>query len=558
MTRLFFLLMIAAGIVAPIDEVVGPSLRVVWSGESGNDTPKQKAVKVAPTLSLPTRDPAPIVTLIDVKWSRALRTAKLTASPMADDAEFLRRVCLDLTGRIPSHERTISFLNNDDPAKREQLIDDLLMSRDFGQQFAQRWRNLIAPRDLGSTKQSSDRFTPWLADQFNANRPWGEIVTTLLTSEANLSRDPEAAFFQANSEENNPKASLLAASVGRLFLGVQIGCAECHNHPFAEWKQEDFWGLAAFFSRVRKQSKQDFSLTEQLPDGAESSASLKIPDGAGKGAGRVVPARFLNADEPVSTTSAPLRPSLAEWVTSRENSYFAQAMVNRVWSQLFGRGFVNPVDDFRAANLASHPELLQQLAKEFAESGHDIKHLVRCICRSQAYQLTSRPLDENSADEKFFSHQAVKVMTPEVLYDSLYVVFNANPTTAPPTGGKKVKSEKRSEVVLESRETFVRHFLRAAGADQGNQFAYGIPQQLRFMNAADSNQVPPFIAEMLAKGTDSAQMIDTLYLVVLSRRASPMELQRMSDLLGEHPESAEAHHGVFWVLLNSTEFILNH
>jgi len=509
------------------------------------------------------RDPAPIIAAVDREWRRILDAAGVPASPDADDAEFLRRACLDITGRIPSYERTVAFLASENPAKRYQAIDDLLASREFGQHFGRRWKLLIQPRDTSTTKQSADRFTPWLADQFNANRPWTEIATELLTTEAAMSREPQATFFQANSEESSPKPSLLAAATGRLFLGVQVACAECHNHPFAEWTQDDFWSLAAFFTRVRKRTKGDYTLTEDPPESSGNTAtvathaSIKIPDGAGKSAGREVAARFLDGSEPAIADAGPLRPALAAWITSHDNPYFARATVNRLWAHFLGRGIVHPVDDFRAENPPSHPELLALLAREFAESGHDVKHLVRCICNSQAYQRTSRPLAANEADATRFSHAAVKVMTPDVLYDSLVVVLSARPTgESSPPAGKKL-AVKLWPFLFESRDAFVRFFARAPDVDRGDQFGYGVPQLLRIMNSPEFSTGAPFIGRLVAAGTEPTMMIERLYLVALSRRPTADELQRMLDLVGERTSSEQAYADVLWVLLNTSEFVLN-
>lgn len=503
------------------------------------------------------RDPTPLVAAIDKEWSRALEAAGIPASPRADDAEFLRRTCLDITGRIPTYERTVAFLASDDPAKRRQLIDDLLASREFGLHFGQRWRNLILPPDTSSKKQQADRFAPWLAEQFNANRPWSEIVADLLTAEVDMHKDPRASFYLANSEESTPKPNLLAASTGRLFLGVQIGCAECHNHPFAAWTQDDFWSLAAFFGRVRKQSKSDSSLTEDLLNETSSAprGSIIIPDGAGKEAGKVVMARFLDGSHPTGSPAMPLRPMLSAWITSTDNPYFARAMANRLWAHFFSRGLVHPVDDFRDENRPSHPELLQMLAQEFTASGHDVKHLIRCICNSRAYQVTSRPLPENETDLTHFSRMAVKVMTPDALYDSLHVVLNAHPSDEPSRSGKP--TEKRSQKMLEPRDSFVRYFGQGADIDRGDQFAYGVPQLLRLMNAPEFNMSAPFISEMLRTQTGAEPMIEKLYLVALSRRPTAQESSRMTRLVGEETASKEAYAGVLWVLLNSSEFVLN-
>src|SRR5262249_31226638 len=334
------------------------------------------------------------------------------------------RVCLDISGRIPTLERASSFLDSTDRDKRSKLIDELLVSGDFGQHFGTVWRNLLAPRNVSGGKTQTDSFTPWLAEQFNRNRGWHDVVYDLLTVEGEAQGKPQTAFLMANSDNGQPQANLLAASTARLFLGVQLQCAECHNHPFADWKQTDFWGAAAFFSRVRNGGikGRPLAITEEA-DAAPaikgdpraktaSGGGIVIPVSAGKGARHVVQAKFLDGAEPALDDTKPLRPSFASWATAADNKFFAPAFVNRTWAQLFGRGFVNPVDNFRDDNPASHPALLKLLTDEFRASGHDVKHLVRCICNSQAYQRRSRALPDNENDRELFSHMAVKPFTP--------------------------------------------------------------------------------------------------------------------------------------------------
>jgi ferric-dicitrate binding protein FerR (iron transport regulator) len=530
------------------------------------EPPKDKS---KPSAALPrkvsTRDFAAVSTAIDREIDAALATAQMTASPAADDAEFLRRVTLDITGRIPTYQRTLAFLESSDPHKRRQLIDELLASPEYGQHFGHIWRRLIVPRDDNNGKPVADRFSPWLAEQFNANRGWSEIVYDLLTADGDITRDPQATFMRANTESFEPKANLLAASATRLFLGVQLNCAECHNHPYAEWKQTDFWSTAAFFQRVRRRSKGDFSLTEEPTttklDGSPApaqgpGASIVIPESAGKAAGQVVPARFLQGDTPQVDESRPLRPTFATWATAKGNPFFARAAVNRVWAQFFGRGFVNPVDHFHADNPPSHPALLEQLAAEFEASGHDLQHLIRTICNSQAYQRTSRPLAENESDKRLFSHQAIKVMTPDVFYDSVNVVLNAEPQNTI-TFGKPGKAGKGLNHQIDDRVAFVTFFSTPEDPDETGKFGLGIPQLLRMMNAQEFNAGATFTRQLAQANPPPNEAIEKLYLVALARRPSSDEARIMADYVAGQQNLEQALSGALWILLNTSEFVLN-
>src|SRR5262245_30709362 len=217
------------------------------------DEPKSlKPVKPPPPQERhPVREVSPVAAAIDRGIDRRLADAKVPASPPADDAEFLRRAFLDLAGRIPSWQRAAAFLDSPDPDKRTKLIDELLASLDFGQHQADLWRPLLAPRDPSNTKPQIDRFGPWLAAEFNRNRGWDKLAADMLGFTGEVKDRPASTFLMANAMGAQPKADLLAGATGKVFLGVQLQCAECHDHPFAPWKQTDFWGIAAFFGKLR-------------------------------------------------------------------------------------------------------------------------------------------------------------------------------------------------------------------------------------------------------------------------------------------------------------------
>ena len=519
-----------------------------------------------PRAQPPARDPMPLAAAIDREVDQRLAEAKAPPSPPADDAEFLRRVTLDITGRIPTSERTRAFLADTDSQKRRRLIDELLASPDYGRHFGTVWRNRIMPPEAGKGGKPppADRFSPWLAEQFNQDRPWNEIVAELLTVEGDIARNPQSGFVMANSEGFRPQADRLAASVARLFLGVQLQCAQCHNHPFTGWTQADFWGTAAFFGRVRNTGKKGppFILTEE-PDldppatgkkgaaGAPPAApggAIVIPAAAGKGAGKVVKAKFLDGTEPALDEHRPYRPVFAAWLTAPTNPYFAPAAVNRLWAHFFGRGLVNPVDNFHPDNPPSHPALLKLLAAEFTASGGDFKHLVRGLCNSRAYQRTSRPVPGNEADSQLFSHVAVKVLGPEVLYDALTTAMSAGP--AP--GGKRALPS------LGSRGQFVQLFSALGDAAETGEYGAGIPQLLKLMNAEEFNRSTPIVDRLVKTGASPAQAVEELYLASLCRRPTADEVRLMSEYVARRGDRQRAYAGVLWILLNSSEFALNH
>jgi hypothetical protein len=502
--------------------------------------------------SKPARDPAPTAGVIDDEVDRHLAGEKIPASPRADDAEFLRRVTLDLTGRIPTYQRTIAFLDSKEPDKRRKLIDELLDSPEYAEHFATVWKNLIVPRDgLVAKGRGDDALVPWLAEQFDDNRGWDAIVTDLLTAEGNPKETPATAFVMVNGENGQPQPNKIAAAASRLFLGVNVGCAECHNHPFAKWKQRDFWGTAAFFGKVRLDGPKGgpVTLTEvadnQSPRDkkngqtafAVGGTAIVVPKGSGPSAGQAVKARFLGGDEAALDEDKPFRPRFAAWATSKDNPYFAQAAVNRTWAHFLGRGFVYPLDSFDD-NSPSHPALLQKLAAEFASSGFDLKHLVRCITTSKTYQRTSRPVKGNEGDETGFSRVAVKVLTPEAFFDSVGVIMRGS-------SGKQ-----------EPREPFVRTF--PSQDSSPTEYAHGIPQMLRLMNGPFLNRSAPVVDRLSNSGVSRSEAIITLYLTALSRRPTADEVKLMEGYLSRRTNDREGYRGVLWILMNSSEFALNH
>jgi hypothetical protein len=266
---------------------------------------------------------------------------------------------------------------------------------------------------------------------------------------------------------------------------------------------------------------------------------------------KILPAKFLEAEQPKLNDREPYRPVLAAWMTSPTNPFFARAMVNRTWFQLFGKGFVNPVDDMHADNPASNPELLQALTEQFVASGFDLKHLYRCICNSQTYQRTSKPSTDVITDEPLFERMAVKPLTPEQLYDSLTQVMGSE---SPPPGGRRGAGGRGPGA--SPRQAFVDFFMVDDGADT-TAYNAGIPQALRLMNSAQINRQGPNVRAITGSDKPPAEVIEKLYLLTLSRRPTGEESQR----LVAHVEQAGKEAGysdIFWALINSSEFALNH
>jgi len=522
------------------------------------------------------RSPRAVAAEIDRELEKRLAAEKIAISPPADDAEFLRRAYLDITGRIPTADKATAFLDSKDPDKRHKLIDDLLASPEYGRHFATVWANLITATGDPEAKPSPQPFVDWLAKELNAGRGWDKIVHEMLTASGTAAASPATFFTLANGSQPGQVGS----SATQLFLGVRLQCAECHDHPFTKYHQSDYWGMAAFFGRLKgaggknKAGNEVVELTTPVKGakggkkgpaiaGAAADGAITVPAAGGnKGAGKVMPAKFLDGPSPKLPAEGLLRPTLAAWLTSPDNPYFAPAAANRVWGHFLGYGFVAPLDDFKEGNEPSHPELLQLLAREFTASGYDYRHLIRCICASKAYQRSSKALDGNKDDEALFSHMAVKVMTPAQMYDSLTTALGVSALpgglgSQPRYGDGKGKNAKGAATARkDGRDEFLKFFNTKEEGAGSSEFTHGIPQLLGLLNGSQFNRVTPAVDKLVDLPREKA--VEQLFLGTLSRRPSADELKLLLKYVDKRQHLKEAYSDILWMLFNTAEFVLNH
>jgi Protein of unknown function (DUF1549)/Protein of unknown function (DUF1553) len=546
---------------------VGPTH--VHAQQTGAESNAKKKAAQATTRPIPgagkTVDAPALARIIDDEIALRLSQEKLATSPRCDDSEFIRRVYLDLTGVIPSAEKVKAFLDSDDPAKREKLIDELLADPLFGKQQSEIWMHQLIGPDLENRFLPTDNLRKWLETAFNKDKPWSKIAEELVTASGNIDNNPATMFFVANSGLDK-----VTGQVSRLFLGVQLQCAQCHNHPFTDWKQDEYWGMAAFFSKV----KQDGSPKMLAKNGGTITVSENPPPlvvGKGKAAkkkdkgqelpegARTVPAKFLAGEQPSISKSAPRRPVLARWLTSPDNPFFARAMVNRMWAHFFGRGFVNPIDDMHDNNPATHPELLLAMAEQLKRNNFSLKYLVKAIVQSETYQRTSKPLSVNEADTEFFSRMYIRTLSAEQLVDSIVTII-AGPGKAADFFAKTKKGpppdKKGKGVVGGPREQLIRFFRVEDGGDP-LEYQDGIPQALRMMNGPMFNNGGKALEEAV-KRKSAADAIDHLFLAALARHPTIQEDQRLTAYVEKQKDKRIAYGDIVWTLLNSSEFRLNH
>jgi len=483
----------------------------------------------------------------------------------ADDAEWVRRVHLDIVGHIPDLETVQKFIAEKDKAKRSKLIDRLLdEDPSFVRNFTTIWTNNLigraTPRDIN--RSALQKF---LRDSFGKNRGWNEIVSDLLTAEGNSDQNGAANYLLSHLNEGAVPATAISA---KLFLGMQVQCTQCHNHPFNEWKQNAFWEFNSFFKQARRQDvrKYDEKTGRMVVDHVE----LTRLDFGGpiyferrNGLMEVAfPKAFGTDVNPEADINR--RAELAKIITTGKRTQMADAAVNRMWGHFFGYGFTKPVDDMGPHNPASHPAILERMSQEFVAANYDLRQLIRWVCNSEAYNLGSRFNPKNpktkqdnpaAGDMPLFSHLYLKSMSAEQLYDSLIVATNAHKSGS----GSWEKAEG-------TRQKWMQQFVRAFGTDENDEsttFDGTIPQALMMMNgeliqSALSDAKGTLLYDVLNDKGSPVDKVKRLYMATLSRAPSSHEVQTANRIMKNATSSLEAFQDLYWALLNSNEFIINH
>ncbi len=495
----------------------------------------------APTKPAVSRDASAVAKLIDTQIDARLKKENIAPSPYGSDADFLRRVYLDITGVIPSYEKAKAFLDDQSTNKRERLVDELLADSNYGRKQADIWGTKLFTVDSANRFVQKEPLSAWLKEQFNKNTPWNAFVSSIVTATGPVDENPAVTYFLSNRSVDK-----LTDTTGQHFLGIRVSCAQCHNHPFTATKQNEYWGLAAFYSKVvpEKPANANKGGDNTKLGVTEGKTKSKTKDFFPEST-KTVPAKFFGGEEPKLNANDPYRPALAKWLTSAANPYFAKAMVNRTWAQLFGNGIVDPIDDMIEKNKPSHPELLDELTRQFTASGFDVKHLIKGIVLSQAYQRTSKPSTGNKSDEELFSHMAVKMMTAEELFDSLTMI------TGTGAGGNETKKTGVKGVTSGPRANFVNFYVAGAEEFKSTEYEAGIPQALRLMNSKIAGN--PAALKQFGTGKP-ADILEKMYITALSRRPTDAEVQKLTAHLGKAGSTTEAYGDILWALLNSSEF----
>ena len=502
------------------------------------------------------------VNLIDEHIFAKLEQVGMPPSAPADDAVFLRRAALDIAGRLPTASEAREFLESGDPDRRSRWIDRMLEDPGYSALFANKWSALLRnSRSNANEKRRTYLFHDWIRDSLRTNLPYDRFVGAIIGAAGDMEHHPPVAWYRQVRAQNE-----MVEDMAQLFLGVRLQCAQCHHHPFERWSQHDYYSLAAFFSRVGRRAGAGSSgemvhhnpgralarnprTGENLPPAALGAPALSLPD----------------ADDP--------RVHLVEWMTRRDNPFFARSLVNRYWKHFFGRGLVDPEDDMRLTNPPTHPALLDDLAHRFVDSGHDVKELVRTICRSRTYQLSAIPNEHNVVDRQFFSRYYPRRLLAETLYDSVHDMLGSRVAFA------DLPPDVRALELPDNSFNKDHYFLSVFGRPESSSSCEcerstdaSLAQSLHLLNskslqdrlAADDGRAARLAAET---GRSHEERIGSLYLMALSRYPDAGELRLAMAYLeekGGEPATGGgdpvrmAYEDIIWALINTKEFLFNH
>jgi hypothetical protein len=497
----------------------------------------------------------PVNNYVDRHVFAKLRALKVQPSGRCDNATFLRRAFLDVCGVLPTAEEARKFLADRRPDKRVRLVDRLLRRPEYADYWGLKWADLLRNEEKAVDAKGVRHFHHWIRQCVGADKPLDRFARELLMARGSTYEHPEANYYRTNLQPQKA-----AETTAQLFLGVRLACARCHNHPFDRWTQEDYHGLSAFFARVRtkiaaNRRRDRFDKHEingELIVWMDRRGELPHPQKNG-----LIWPRLPGIGSLRLAPQADRLAALADWLTSRNNPYFAQVMANRIWYHLMGRGLVEPVDDFRESNPPTNAPLLDGLAADLVKHGFRQKHLIRTIMASRAYQLSSRPTDSNQGDEANFSHVHPRLLPAEVLLDALSQV-----TGVP----EKFKGFPRGTRAVQLPGVNGPSFLKVFGkpdrllaCECERRSDTTLNQAFQLINGqAITRKVrrSPLVTQLLKRQATNAEIVTDFYLAALARYPKARELELIAKRLAKAENRRKAVEDLLWAVLNTKEFLL--
>ena len=484
---------------------------------------------------------------VDTLIHAKLKNLRIQPSGICSDSEFIRRASIDICGIVPTADRVKQFEANTDPEKRAKYIDEMLSRKEFVEMWVMKWSELLKVRSTRLVSyKSALLYYDWLKQKIANNVPVNLMVKELLSAQGGTFSVPATNYYQ--TEQDNLK---VAENVAQVFLGMRIQCAQCHNHPFDRWTMDDYYGFAAFFAQIgRKRSEDPRELVIFNRFGGETRHPVTKKN---------VKPKFLGGVQP-ETRGKDRRAVVAEWIASPENPYFAKNLSNVVWAHFFGRGIVDEVDDVRVSNPPVNPQLLDALGKKFTEYNYDFKKIVKDICNSRTYQLSTQTNETNASDLTNFSHANLRRIRAEVLLDIIsQITETKNKFRGLPLGSRAVQ-------IADGNTT--NYFLTTFGRAKRETVCScevkmdpSLSQALHLLNGETVHRKVlqgKLVSRLLAAKKSHDEILDELYLRCLGRLPSDVERTALKAEIDANEDKTKVLQDIFWAILNSREFVFNH
>jgi hypothetical protein len=512
-------------------------------------------------------------TVVDQFTAKKWRELGLVPSDLCTDEIFVRRAFLDITGTLPTPKQVLDFVADNDPAKRDKLIDQLLDSPEYAFYFANKWADIlrVKRRQQPDRAEGTFAFHDWIRQQMSQDTPYSEFVRGVLTANGHEKKNPPTVWFKEIEKAEN-----FVDDVSQVFLGQRLACANCHHHPYEKWSQDDYWGLAAFYGRV---GKKNLTLPGFDPNRGQVQLEVVFTRATGnvqnKRTGKPAEIKPLDGDPMAVSPEEDPRQKLVDWMTDPKNPFFAKAVANRYWAHFFGRGIVDPLDDMRITNPPSNPELLDALAKNLVDNKYSLKALIKTICKSRTYQLSSMPNEFNKSDKQAYARYYPKRLQAEVLFDALCQATDS------PTRFSGLPADKNApnRAIMLPDESFASYFLDVNGRPQ--RISACECERVNEANLAavlhmlNSDEVQGKIArgggraDRLASPNDKrtdAEKMEELFLWVLCRKPTAGDMKaalaHVEKQVAKSPMNAAAakktaYENILWALVNTKEFWFN-